>query len=240
MEDPHEKYYGYYDYAAGTHRHRRRLFRFSHLRRFRIAGELLAVEAGSRLLDYGSGSGYLLQLLLPQVAAERMTALEPIDFLRTQIRERLDGAPVRLVESPGELPDGSFDRIACLEVLEHLQPHDVRGVIVALDRLLAPDGILVVSVPIEIGPTVLVKFAAAVVLTRMDRRYTLPELVHAALGRRVRRDPTMRFLPHKGFDYREMRRLLQERFVIDREVYSPVPWLGGLLNAQILWRMRRR
>jgi len=50
----------------------------------------------------------------------------------------------------------------------------------------------------------------------------------------------MKFLPHKGFDYRAMRRLLAERFVIERQVYSPVAPLRGALNAQVIWRMRRR
>jgi SAM-dependent methyltransferase len=239
LEDPHAKYYRAYDYAAGTHGHRRRLFRFSHSSRFATARDLLAAGPASRVLDYGSGDGYLLGLLLPDVPAANLIALEPIDFLREQIRQRF-GEGIPIVESTAGLANGSFDRIACLEVLEHLQPDVVRATLGDLDRLLAPGGVLVVSVPIEVGVTALFKYIAAVVLTRMDRRYTFRELARATLGLPVRRDPTMKFLPHKGFDYREMRRLLSERFIIERQVYSPVAPLRGALNAQVIWKMRRR
>jgi SAM-dependent methyltransferase len=239
LDDPHAKYYRPYDYAAGTHEHKRKLFRFSHMRRFEIARDLLEAGANSVVLDYGAGDGFLLELLLPAIPAENLTALESVDFLCQQIRQRF-GERIRIVGSADELPEASFDRIACLEVLEHLQPDRVQAAIADLDRLLAPDGVLVVSVPIEVGPTALFKYVAAVVLTRMDRRYRPREIISATLGRPVRRDPTMKFLPHKGFDYRRMRALLQRHFSLEREAFSPVSWLRGALNAQVVWRLRRK
>jgi SAM-dependent methyltransferase len=239
LDDRHAKYYRPYDYAAGTHAHRRRLFRFSHLRRFSIARDFLDARPESRVLDYGSGDGYLLGLLLERVPIENLTALEPIDFLQEQLKRRF-GDRIRIVSSASDLPTGSFDRVACLEVLEHLQPDVVGETLSELERLLAPDGILVVSVPIEVGPTALFKYVAAVALTRMDRRYSIPELARATLGFAVPRDPTMKFLPHKGFDFREMRRLLEQRFRMERELFSPVSWLGSALNAQVVWRFRHR
>lgn len=239
MDDPHAKYYRPYDYAAGTHAHRRRLFRFSHLRRYAIARDFLDVGPESSVLDYGSGDGYLLESLLQRAPIERLTALEPIDFLQAQLAQRFGGR-MRVVSSSSDLVSGSFDRIACLEVLEHLQPDVVLETLGEIERLLEPDGILVVSVPIEVGPTALFKYIAAVALTRMDRRYSVAEILRATLGLRVPRDPTMKFLPHKGFDYRAMRRLLAQRFRMEREGYSPVSWFGGVLNAQVIWRFRNR
>lgn len=239
MDDPHAKYYRPYDYAAGTHAHRRRLFRFSHLRRYAIARDFLEAGPESSVLDYGSGDGFLLEMLLQDAPIEHLTALEPIDFLQAQLAQRFGGR-MRVVSSPSDLASGSFDRIACLEVLEHLQPDVVLGTLAEIERLLEPNGILVVSVPIEVGPTALFKYVAAVALTKMDRRYSLSELARATVGLAVTRDPTMKFLPHKGFDYRAMRRLLNERFRMEREAFSPVSWLGGALNAQVIWRFRER
>jgi hypothetical protein len=45
----------------------------------------------------------------------------------------------------------------------------------------------------------------------------------------------MRFLPHKGFDFRDLRRELRKSFRIRREVFSPMPMMRGALNAQVLW-----
>jgi 2-polyprenyl-3-methyl-5-hydroxy-6-metoxy-1,4-benzoquinol methylase len=235
----HAKYYGYYDYAAGTHQHRRRLFRFSHVRRFDHAADLLSVTDGSRLLDFGSGDGYLLELLAERGIVAEVTAYEPIGFLQDQIRERISGiafpVPIRILDETRDLPAGAFDRIACLEVLEHLQPAPRDEVIEELRRLLAADGRLVVSVPVEVGPTAFVKYAGAVLLTRKDRRYRPVEVLRATLGLPVERDPTMRFLPHKGFDFRDLRRELRKGFRIRREVFSPMPMMRGALNAQVLW-----
>lgn len=240
----HAKYYGYYDYAAATHLHKRRLFRFSHARRFDVALTLLAPDDGCRLLDFGSGDGYFLQLAIERGVDGAMTAYEPIGFLQDQIRERFaarrEGAPIDVIDGTESCPEGAFDRIACLEVLEHLQPGPRDTVIRELERLLAPEGRLVVSVPIEVGPTALCKYLGAVILTRKDRRYRPLEVVRATLGLRVERDPTMRFLPHKGFDFRELRVLLRERFRMKREVYSPLPFLRGALNAQVLWVLEHR
>jgi 2-polyprenyl-3-methyl-5-hydroxy-6-metoxy-1,4-benzoquinol methylase len=239
LEDPDAKYCRPCDYAARTHAHRRRLFRFSHLRRLTLARDFLDVGPESRVLDYGSGDGYLLELLLPHAPIENFTAIEPFDFLQAQLVQRF-GERIRIMNSSLDLASASFDRIACLEVLEHLQPNVVQETLAEFERLLAPDGILVVSVPIEVGSAVLFKYVAAMALTRMDRRYSIPELARATLGLQVRRDPTMKFLPHKGFDFRETRRFLGQRFRMERETFSPVSWLGWALNAQVVWRFRHR
>ena len=50
-----------------------------------------------------------------------------------------------------------YDAVVCMEVLEHcpsdIQPH----VLADLDRMVRPHGVVVISVPIEIGPTLAVK-----------------------------------------------------------------------------------
>jgi 2-polyprenyl-3-methyl-5-hydroxy-6-metoxy-1,4-benzoquinol methylase len=229
-----------YCYATGTHGHPRRLFRFSHLRRFDLAVRLLEVDPGSRVLDFGSGDGYLVERLLPLVPPEKLVALEPMPFLQEQFRKRLGASGVSLVERAEDLPSGGFDRIACLEVLEHLREPDVTSTCDRLEGLLAPGGVLVISVPLEIGPSALAKYAAARVLTRMDRWYTLAEVLQAAAGRSVPRDAEGSFLSHRGYDHRKTRRELERRFVLEREVFSPLPWLRGVLNAQVFWRLRRR
>jgi SAM-dependent methyltransferase len=229
-----------YSYAAGTHNHPRSLYRHSHRTRFAVAERLLEADQDSRVLDYGSGDGYLLEQLLHRVPASNLVACESMEFLRAQLRERFPESPLTVVSSPEELPPASFDRIACLEVLEHLRPDDSAAVLDDLQRLLKPDGILVVSVPLEIGPSVLIKYLAARVMTRMDRWYSFTQVVRATCGLTVERDREGSFLSHRGFDHRETRRELRRRFRIEREEYSPCSWMRGVLNAQVFWRLRKR
>jgi SAM-dependent methyltransferase len=240
MRDPSRMRRQTYCYAAGTHEHPNAIFRGSHRRRFDTAVRLLDVRPGCRVLDYGSGDGFLVQLLLPQLPASDLTALEPLPFLQEQFRQRFEGVEVRLAESSRDLPSGSFDRIACLEVLEHLRPPEVETTLRELERLLAPGGILVVSVPIEIGPSVLVKYLAARVITRMDRWYTPREVFRSTLGLPVERDAEGSFLSHRGYDHRATRAALSGRFVFEKQRHSPLPWLRGALNAQVFWKLRLR
>jgi 2-polyprenyl-3-methyl-5-hydroxy-6-metoxy-1,4-benzoquinol methylase len=229
-----------YCYAGATHAHPRGLFRRSHLKRYQTAIALLDVRPDSRVLDYGSGDGFLITQLLQQGRGARLTALEPMAFLQEQFRGRVSDPAVSLAASVDDLPSAGYDRIACLEVLEHLCAPDLLITLQHLDRLLAPDGLLIVSVPLEIGPSALAKYVAARFLTRMDRWCSVGEILRVTFGLAIERDREGTYLSHKGYDYRVTRELLCRTFRISREVFSPISWLRGLLNAQVLWRLERR
>ncbi len=228
------------EYARGTHAHRRSAFRFSHQRRFVHALRLLEARPDCRILDYGAGDAFLLELLSTDIPHANLVALEPIEYLRTQIEARFAERPIQILTSTQQLPDCCVERIACLEVLEHLQDNHVLSTLAELRRLLTADGIIVISVPIEIGAPALIKYGLSRLLTGSDRRHTWREVLRATFGLPVPRNEVDAFIPHKGFDYRKLRVTLSQEFVIEREVFSPLPWLRGLLNAQVLWRLTPR
>jgi len=225
------------EYARGTHAHKRSLFRLSHRRRFAYAIDLLEALPNSRVLDFGSGDGYLLELLSAKLPNDNLTALEPLAYLQEEIKARFVVNPIRIITTTTDLPDHSFDRIACLEVLEHLQPDDIAKSLRELRRLVTQDGIVVISVPIEIGPSALLKYLAARLLTGSDRRHTIREVLKVTVGLPVARDRENEYIPHKGFDFRPLRDQVRRDFTIEREIFSPVPFLRGTLNAQVLWKL---
>jgi 2-polyprenyl-3-methyl-5-hydroxy-6-metoxy-1,4-benzoquinol methylase len=225
------------EYARGTHAHQRSLFRLSHRRRFNYAIELLDWRQDCRVLDFGTGDGYLLELLSAKAPYDSLTALEPLAYLQEEIKARFVANPIRIITSTTDLPDHSFDRIACLEVLEHLQPDDVAKTLTELRRLVTPDGVVVISVPIEIGPSALLKYLAARLLTGSDRRHTFREVLRVTFGLPVARDQENKFIPHKGFDFRRLKEQVVSHFTIERELFSPVPTLRGALNAQVIWKL---
>jgi cyclopropane fatty-acyl-phospholipid synthase-like methyltransferase len=212
--------------------------RFVHRRRFRQALKLLEAEPTSRVLDFGSGDGFLLAQLLPHVTSGRLVAFEPLEELRKPMTERFARTAIEVTGDRRDLAGQKFDRIACLEVLEHLQPRDLDGALQTLWDGLDRDGILVVSVPVEIGPSVLFKYAAERMITGSDRHYSVWEVLRASVGGHVPRDPDVDFLPHKGFDHRTLRRVIAERFQIERQQYAPLPLVRGAFNSQVLWRLR--
>lgn len=229
--------------------------RFGHAARFAHGRRLVAPYRGSRLLDYGCGDGTFLARvadLFPDAvgadraadhvadAAARFAGPHPgIRFLTT-----------RDLAAPEHA--GAYRVVTCMEVLEHCVPADVDAVLADLARLVAPDGVVVVSVPIETGPSFLVK---AVARRRAARRgltdYQFYEryawrdaarMVFAGPGTAIPRPAYQSadgpFHSHYGFNWRRLLRQVRGRFGAVRTTFSPLGWLGGLASSQAWFECR--
>ena len=112
----------------------------------------------------------------------------------------------------------------------------------------APGGLVVVSVPIETGPSLVGKQlvrALAGLRGHGDyahrERYSPIEMLRGALGLPVERvvfhghgsEGTFPYYGHKGFAWRDVQREIAERMVIERRMFSPLPWAGSALNSQV-------
>jgi ubiquinone/menaquinone biosynthesis C-methylase UbiE len=112
--------------------------------RVRAIRRLLASGPESRVLEVGVGGGNVLERMMG-----RRVGLDLSPFILAKARGRLgrDAALVRADAAALPFGSGSFDRVYCSEVLEHvLEPE---GVVREMRRVLAPGGHAVVSVPNE-------------------------------------------------------------------------------------------
>jgi SAM-dependent methyltransferase len=232
-----------------------RLIAWSHRRRFETGLALAQQAGGRRMLDYGCGDGTFLAMLsaTPKRPAEAVGA-ELDDHQLVDCQMRLGGrgglsfVSIDSLDAPAH--HGRYDAIVCMEVLEHVVELDL--VIDRLWRLLASDGTLLVSVPVETGLPLLVKQAARRIAGWRGlgdypgtspyswREYGAsvfagprPHLVRPVYGER------MRFHDHKGFNWMALRDRLARRFAIDRVVASPSAWLGPHLATQV-WFVARK
>ena len=242
-------------YAAKQIFCRDRLIAWSHRRRFDTGLALAQSFRGRRMLDYGCGDGTFLAMLSATAGrpAEAVGA-ELDDDQIVDCRRRLGGrAGLSFVsiDSLG-LPahDGRYDAVVCMEVLEHVV--DLDPVIDRLWRLLAADGTLLISVPVETGLPLLVKQAARCIAgwrglgdypgtspyTWSEYRASVFAGSRPHLTRPVHGD-RLRFHDHKGFNWMALRDRLARRFVIDRVVASPLGWLGPHLATQV-WFVARK
>jgi len=232
-----------------------RLIAWSHRRRFDAGLKLARAFRGRRLLDYGCGDGTFLAMLAATAdrPAEAVGA-ELDDYQVTDCRKRL-GARAELsflaIDGlDGPLHQGRYDAVVCMEVLEHVV--DVDAVIDRLWRLLAVDGTLLVSVPVETGLPLLVKQTARRIAGWRGigdypgtspynwREYcasvfagSTPHLTRPVYGGQTP------FHDHKGFNWMALRDRLAQRFAIDRVVASPLSWLGPHLATQV-WFVARK
>jgi hypothetical protein len=109
---------------------------------------------------------------------------------------------------------------------------------------LAPDGCLIVDVPVEYGPALLVKELARQLLKGRPPAYPLRELLLRSVGRTTRdparfdRDGSTRFIStHSGFDHRH----LLEEVAVDYRVVerrnTPLRWAPSwAFNQEVIFR----
>lgn len=139
-----------------------------------LFGKLAGQDRDDRILDVGCGTGIFLVHLRRRGYA-RLAGVETSANLRAKFRE----PAIELFE---DLPDGPYDQVFLLDVLEHVE--DDRGMLARIHALLEPGGRLLVSVPAH--PSLWSRHDE---LNRHCRRYRRRELRRklAAAGFRIRR-----------------------------------------------------
>jgi SAM-dependent methyltransferase len=246
-------------YAAKQIYCRDRLIAFSHRRRFETGLRLAAMFRGRRLLDYGCGDGTFLALLCrtPDRPARAMGAElddAQVDDCRKRLADLADVTFEHIADLDGDAYRGAYDGVVCMEVLEHVV--DLDGVIDRLHRLLAADGTLIVSVPVETGLPLLLKQAARRVAGwrgigdySATSAYTWREY---AAGVFAGREPHMvrpiyneggaglPFHDHKGFNWKALADRLSRRFAIERVLASPFAMFGPQLATQVWFVARKK
>jgi SAM-dependent methyltransferase len=209
----------------------------------------VAAGQGGRLLDYGCGDGTFIAMVHDGFAESRGADVEPdqIEACRARLGD-LPGVTFAMTRDLGASDAGAWTVVTCMEVLEHCLEPERRRIIAELGRLSASRGLIVISVPIETGLSLVGKqFFRAVAGLRGQgdyahrERYSPAEMLRAAAGRPVRRvqyvghgsTGPFPYYGHKGFDWREVEREIAERLVITGRMFTPMPWAKALLNSQV-------
>ena len=235
------------DYARKQIYCRSRVVAWSHGSRFDLARKLVAPRAGGRLLDYGCGDGTFVAMVHAEFAETLGVDVDPGQTAECVARlGHLPGVRFGLTKEL-QRDDAAWDVVTCMEVLEHCLEPERRRVLDALARLARPSGLVVISVPIEVGPSLAGKqfFRALAGLRRLGdyqyrERYSPLEVIRSVAGLPVARVPVegegpngpYRYYGHKGFDFRELEREIGERMTIVMRTFTPLPVMGPLLNSQ--------
>jgi 2-polyprenyl-3-methyl-5-hydroxy-6-metoxy-1,4-benzoquinol methylase len=225
------------------------LTRLAHHSRFdSVLGAIAGVQY-NLALDYGCGDGWLLKTAYEQNLIKAGLGVEIDPQMISAFEQTCINLPQLQVCQPQELAQKispqSCDLILCTETLEHVgEPEKI------LDDMLhysKSGATMVISVPIEIGPSLLLKQLGRYFANRNGNygyeRYRFQELFSAAILWDVKSFPSSHTMDislksHKGFDYRNIDKLLQEKVVIEKKFASPFPWMGNLMNSTMIWICR--
>jgi len=212
------------------------LARFAHRTRMTMATELVTRLCATRgtVVDFGAGPGLFLHTLgesRPDITLVGHDKFMAPAFPEVKYAESLDG-----------VASHSVDVLTAFEVCEHLYEEELHALLDDAARILKPAGALVISVPIMYGLAIAPKVSNWMIRSRTLRsEYTATELLKAMVGIRVSRPQNPR-TTHKGFDFRELRDVVNERFDIDAVHMSPVPHAPWWISSQyfMVCRPRRR
>jgi 2-polyprenyl-3-methyl-5-hydroxy-6-metoxy-1,4-benzoquinol methylase len=221
-----------------------------------VARRLVADGASGRLLDYGCGDGTFVAMVHDAFADVRGIDVEPsqIEDCRTRLGG-LPGVTFAMTSSLTSADVGAWTVVTCMEVLEHCLEPERRRILDELARLCAPGGRVIVSVPIETGPSLPGKqfFRALAGMRGLGdyahrERYSLGEMLRSVAGLPVARVTyqgagaagPFTYYGHKGFAWRDVEREIAGRLAIEARLFSPLPWAGALLNSQVWFVCRPR
>jgi SAM-dependent methyltransferase len=183
----------------------------------------LGVAPGSRTLEIGAGIGG--HLSFEDLTQQDYYALE----YRPDFCERLEellppGRVLRgTIEERQPFPDGSFDRVIAIHVLEHVR--DLPRAIEEVQRLLCPNGIFDVVLPTEGG-----------LAYEIARKISAEAMFRRRFGADY--TPIIRNEHVNTFD--EVKTLLERSFSVETSRYFPGVLPGAELNVCAGFRFRRR
>ena len=210
---------------------RSRIVAWSHGARFGKARALVEPYAGKKLLDYGCGDGTFLRDVVDLFPDSTGAEIAELNVLRTRLPQ------IRFLHVD-EIAE-QYDVITCLEVLEHCSPETVSQLLSRFSRLVRPHGTVIISVPVEIGLTLLGKQVVRRVAGwrgvgdyKYSERYTWPELlkmVFATSQSSVEREISEGRFGHKGFNWCSLEKEIRRYFKIRERYFSP----SYLLRSQV-------
>jgi len=123
--------------------------RFWHQKRFAACLDMLELGEGVRVLDVGCGSGVFADLVARHPGT-RVTAVDGNPAAIAFARHRYPRSNLELrrgLVDELDFAPSTFDRISCLEVIEHIHRDQARAMLSTFYRLLRPGGRLVMSTP---------------------------------------------------------------------------------------------
>lgn len=238
---------GYVTYESMTHGDRNPLKRWLQNRRLDDAIDLIP-DAAQAVVDFGGGDGVLTARLAARRPAVLVTCFEPEPIFCWEAEKRLRGTDrVSLVAREADIADNWAQAVVCCEVFEHLPDAQADAALDQIARMLAPGGVLIVGVPVEVGPPALAKGLFRL-LRRPGALDARPDQIWRAC---LHRPHGPRFVAdiaegrpyhplHIGFDHRALQSRLSSRFDLILARGSPWRALPATLNSEIYFVAKKR
>lgn len=110
------------------------------------------VPIKGKVLDYGTGKGFLLDHLIKDYPAAELYACDFTDSLASEVDEKYRNHKgfkgcAHLTTLPSGYDDNVFDLVFLVETIEHLTDNYLHGTMQEIHRILKPGGAIVITTP---------------------------------------------------------------------------------------------
>ena len=217
--------------------------RFFHRLRLMKLIKLCHTLNGREVLEIGCRD-LLFYYLLDDGGYEKYVGIEidredGINFAKRN-KKKFGWHNVEIVEAMAEsLPfrDESFDLVLCFETIEHVSDEEAAACEIA--RVLKSSGVLLISLPIEFGPMLLLKVLMRLIL-KGKKEYnpsSILELIEASI---LCNPGKIERYEHRGYDYRKTIGYLRAHNISVQKIYKqPFSWLPDSLNMGVIVMLKK-
>lgn len=188
-----------------------------------------------RVLEIGCAHAQLFEVLNKQLDIEYY-AIEPNNAFYHEALKRYGNEPNFYIINRNAAEQDCYksfpkpDVVICLETLEHVQQEEVEKILSAIAASGA--ALFVCSVPVEVGPAVLLKNLASFFFRyHRHKHYTWQETFWASIYRLDKLPPHNG--QHKSFDWRALVSRIRETMLMTDVKYLPLKILSAALANSI-------
>ena len=228
--------------------------RFSHKSRFVVAKKLLYKYKplnNISMLDFGCGNGFFIKYLIENKFNFNFSAYDPVDEQINEMNDLFNSSKIDNVKiyDDYDLINDKFDIISCLETLEHFREEDQKNHLLKMRKLLKPDGVIYISIPIEVYLSGFIKIILRVLMGQSQENTSLTNIFKTLFGLKISNPDNFskNYLTtsedylntHMGFYYFDLINLIKKMgFKVEEIKFSPFPFLKSFLNSQIFIKIK--
>ena len=142
---------------------------------------------------------------------------------------------INLITNKNKLKKNFYDVIIVNEVLEHLPNKKIFEVIKIIKYITKKNSTIIISVPIEVGFSSLIKNSIRIFFNSIHEGLTFKNLIKSIFIQKISRGNKKYFKSHIGFNHYELKEILENHFSIISISYTPFNFLKNFLNSQVFF-----
>jgi 2-polyprenyl-3-methyl-5-hydroxy-6-metoxy-1,4-benzoquinol methylase len=213
--------------------------RFSHNKRFKTCSDMLKDIDFKNLLDFGAGDGHLIYELSKIYKKKFYYVYEPNKKLILEAKQKLQQIKNVIFLKKKEIKKNYYDVICINEVFEHLNSEEIERVISIIKNSIKKKKFVIISVPIEVGVSSIIKNLVRYLINQTHNNLTLINFIKSIFYMKIRRSRKKYNNSHIGFNYKDFFMLLESyNMKIIKVKYSPFNILNAFLNSQVFFLIR--